>query len=243
MLIPFAGSLLAYEIGYRLGFFRAQKNAQKAAGSGDSMLAPILGLLAFILAFTFSLSAHRFDEKRQAVLEEANSLRTVYLRAGYLEEPHKSTIRSLLKDYTQIRIELTQTGKVQEGLQETETIQKKLWEQVVQVVKQHEAAVFGLVVSSMNDVFNIHAKRVLLHLGMRIPGQIWLVLFLITFISMGSMGYLTGLKQTRNMIISLAAIFSFSLVMMLITDLDHAYGGFLQVTNQPLKDVLDLLSN
>jgi hypothetical protein len=41
-----------------------------------------LGLLAFILAFTFGLAAARFDTRRQVVLDEANAIGPTYLRAA-----------------------------------------------------------------------------------------------------------------------------------------------------------------
>jgi hypothetical protein len=46
-----------------------------------------MGLLAFILAFTFSFTSSRLDIRKQLVLEEANAVGTAYLRAGALTPP------------------------------------------------------------------------------------------------------------------------------------------------------------
>ena len=51
-----------------------------------AMVRATLGLLAFILAFTFGLAAARFDTRRQVLLDEANAIGTTYLRAGMLPD-------------------------------------------------------------------------------------------------------------------------------------------------------------
>jgi len=48
------------------------------------MIAAILGLLAFRLAFTFGVAASRFDTRRELVLDEANAIGTTFLRAALL---------------------------------------------------------------------------------------------------------------------------------------------------------------
>ena len=64
-----AGGALALEGGYRFGRRRqAGTGAEKEAPVG-AMAAAILGLFAFLLAFTFGLAATRFEARRQAVLE------------------------------------------------------------------------------------------------------------------------------------------------------------------------------
>ena len=67
------------------------------------MVAATLGLLAFILAFTFGLAASRFDSRMQVLLDEANAIGTTYLRAGMLPEQGKQ-IRALLREYADARL-------------------------------------------------------------------------------------------------------------------------------------------
>jgi hypothetical protein len=47
----------------------------------------VLGLLALMLSFTFAMSLTRFDEGRDALLNEANAIGTAALRAGLLPAP------------------------------------------------------------------------------------------------------------------------------------------------------------
>src|SRR5215470_13338872 len=78
--------LLSVECGYRLGKYRRGRHEEEKEAPLGTMVAATLGLLAFILAFTFGLAAARFDARRQVLLDEVNAIGTTYLRAGMLPE-------------------------------------------------------------------------------------------------------------------------------------------------------------
>src|SRR5262252_1083210 len=101
--------LLSVEFGYRLGKYRRSRHEQEKEAPLGTMVGATLGLLAFILAFTFGLAAARFDARRQALLDEANAIGTTYLRAGMLPEQGEQ-IRGLLRDYVRTRLEAVQSG-------------------------------------------------------------------------------------------------------------------------------------
>ena len=63
------------------------------------------------------MASDRFDARRGIVLDEANSIGTTYLRAGYLPEPASSQIRELLREYVPLRIVVTdaQGGQARRG--------------------------------------------------------------------------------------------------------------------------------
>src|ERR1043166_6655429 len=107
--------LLSVECGYRLGKYRRSRHEQEKEAPLGTMVGATLGLLAFILAFTFGLAAARFDARRQALLDEANTIGTTYLRAGMLPERGEQ-IRGLLRDYVAARLEGVQPGKLAEGI-------------------------------------------------------------------------------------------------------------------------------
>ena len=77
------------------------------------MVGAMLGLVTFILAFTFWIAAAHFEPRRQSILNEANAIRTAYLRADLLPEPHRAEIRNLLREYVDIRLEGRSVGEYQ----------------------------------------------------------------------------------------------------------------------------------
>jgi hypothetical protein len=99
--------------GYRLGRTDAADRSRSRAGG--AMVGATLGLIAFMLAFTFGLAAARFDTRRQVLLDEANAIGTTYLRAGMLPD-RREAIRALLRDYVDTRLEAVRSGKIAEGI-------------------------------------------------------------------------------------------------------------------------------
>ena len=94
---------VAVEVGYQLGMYR-RRHAPENDTPVTAMVAAMLGLLAFMLAFTFGMAVSRFDERRHAVPEDANAIGKTYLRAGLLKDADRSGIRRLLRDYVAIRL-------------------------------------------------------------------------------------------------------------------------------------------
>ena len=80
-------SFVAYEIGFQIGHWYQARTPGVQEGPTGVLVGSILALLAFLLAITMGMASDRFDTRRGLVLEEANSIETTYLRAGYLPDP------------------------------------------------------------------------------------------------------------------------------------------------------------
>jgi hypothetical protein len=228
--------LLSVEAGFQVGTFRGHRTPEKEAPVGE-MVAATLGLLAFILAFTFGLAATRYDTRRQVVLDEANAVGTTYLRAAMLPE-RCDEIRGLLRDYVDTRLEAVKPGKLAEGIRRSEEIQRRLWGITVPLAKDNPTSiVVGLFIQSLNEVIDLHAKRLTAGVRNRIPAPIWAALYGISILSFAAMGYHSGLTGTRRSIVIIAVAVTFSTVIGLIADLDRPQEGILKVSQQALVDL------
>jgi len=229
--------LISIEGGYRLGNYRrSRSNTEKEAPVG-AMVGSTLGLLAFFLAFTFGLAANRFDTRRQVLLDEANAIGTAYLRAGMLPD-RREEIRVLLRDYVDTRLNAAQSGRIAEGIRRSEQLQEQLWTQAVALGETHPTSiVVGLFVQSLNEVIDLHAKRVAVGVRNRIPGVIWVALFAIAVLSLTAMGYHAGLAATSRSPAVLVVAFTFSAVIGVIADLDRPQDGFLTTSQQAMIDL------
>ena len=222
--------VVSVEAGYRLGGYRRRRSDQEKDAPVGAIVASTLGLLAFMLAFTFSLAAARFDARRMVVLEEANAIGTAYLRAGLLPQPHSSTIRKLLRAYVDARLLAVQPGDTAKAIVMSAELQRDLWSQVTAVSDQDShSIVTGLFVQSLNDVIDLHSKRVMLGLRNRVPELVWIALYFITMVSMSALGYQEGLAGSRRSLAVLALALTFSAVMLLVADLDRPQEGMLRV--------------
>ena len=229
--------LVSIEIGHRLGSIRRANSEQEPEGPVGGMVGATLGLLAFLLAFTFGLAASRFDLRRQLVLEEANAVGTTWLRAGMLPE-HRDEIRSLLARYVDVRVEGVQSLKFGEARRQSEEIQTHLWDRATDVAQKNAGSiVVGLFVQTLNEMIDIHSKRVFAVTQNRIPTAIWASLYLVAVLSLAAMGYHAGVVGRTRSLAVLAVAITFSAVLWLIADLDRPNEGVLNVSQQALIDV------
>jgi hypothetical protein len=242
-LATMAVVLLAVEGGFRLGQYRRRRSEQEDRPPVGEMVAATLALLAFMLAFTFGLAASRFDVRRGLVVDEANAIGTTYLRAGLLPEPHRSDVRSLLREYVDVRLEAVQPGKLSQSIGRSEELHARLWAHAVAVGEKNPGSiVVGLFIASLNEVIDLHAKRLALGVRNRIPGTIWAALSFVAIIGTSVMGYHAGLAGSGRSLALLALVLAFSAVVTLIADLDRPQEGLLRVSQQTMIDVQKTLA-
>jgi hypothetical protein len=180
--------MLSVEVGFRCGRRGRRQSAPDRETPAGSMAAATLGLLALILAFTFGMAVSRFDARKQLVLDEANAIGTTYLRAELLPQPYGVDIQRLLQEYVDVRLEGIQPGRLQSAMARSEELHKLLWSQAVAVGEQHPSPVIaGLFIHSLNEVIDLHTKRVTAGVYNRIPGIVWGWLYLVLILAMFAM--------------------------------------------------------
>jgi hypothetical protein len=233
--LTFAISLLSLEAGYRLGNWRHARVLDEKDAPVAAMAAAVLGLLAFILAFTFSMAASRFDARRQAVLQEANAIGTTYLRARLLPEPQRSETAELLRRYTELRAQKLTPDNIAEVLDQSERLHEQMWLRAVDSAEKDTGSIMtGLFLESLNETIDLHSKRVFVGLYSRIPITIWLALLGLILLGMTSLGYQAGIAATRRSLGMPIFTLAFAGVLYLIVDLDRAHEGLMQVSQQAI---------
>jgi hypothetical protein len=234
---------LALEGGYRLGRWRQARNEDEKVAPIGAMVGFVLALFAFMLAFTFGMAASRFDSRRQAVLEEANAVGTAYLRTQILHEPQRSESARLLREYVNVRAHGIQEGKLEETIARSLEIQKQLWLEATKEAKDHPGPIASLYIQSLNQMIEMHAKRVQIGMRSRIPITIWLGLFALALLAMSSVGYQAGLSPTRRSPAMLGLLLAFASVFFLIADLDRPFEGYLAVSQQAMADLQNTMNS
>ena len=235
--ITIAIALFSVEAGHRLALYRLGRSEQEKDSPVGGMVGATLGLLAFMLAFTFGLAANRFEARRQIVLDEANAIGTTYLRAAMLAEPMRTDARNLLREYVDVRIEGVQSGNVAQAMVKSEEIQNRLWSVATATAEKEKNVITSLFVQSLNQVIDLHATRIMAGLRSRVPGIIWIVLYLLAILAMGLLGYQSALANSRRSIAVIALVIGFSAVLYLIADLDRPGQGLLRTSQETMIDL------
>lgn len=240
--------LLAIEAGYRLGNSARRRSEGEKESTASAMAGTILGLGAFMLAFTFGIVTERYDTRRGLVREDAIAIRTAWLRADFLPEADREEAVELLLAYVDARLDYVSERnlapeRVRALLVETEKLQARLWEMAVENArKDMNSDVAALYLESLNEMGGVHAARVAVGIQSRVPGEIWLVLYSVTILGMMAVGYQTGIAGSNRSLARPILALSFALVFVLIASLDHPESGVMIVTQQPLIDLRDAMT-
>src|SRR5690349_19436877 len=126
--IPLLAVIVPLFIGQRYGSYQRRRKEQIQHTAIESVVATANALLAFMLAFTFQISANRYDARKELLMEEVKSIRTVYLRAGLIPEPYRSSTRKHLVEYVDLRVDLSKDRtKLDQVIARNRQILDSLW--------------------------------------------------------------------------------------------------------------------
>ena len=229
--------VIAVEIGAAYSRAALRKSDKEPDAPLGSLVGSLLGLLAFTLAFTFSMAADRYSMRKELLLQESNAIGTTYLRAGLLPPKEGLEIRRLLREYTAVRAGVTKANASQVARQ-SEALHGRLWAQTKRVASEPmDSEIRSLFIASLNETIDLHQSRKTVALQYRIPSTVWGVLYLLIALAMLAVGYQVGMSGVRRLRGAPMLATAFTLVILMIADLDRPGEGFMRVSQQPLLDV------
>ena len=232
---------ISIELGCKLGKAARIRSIEKKSLPVSSIASSILGMLGFILAFTFNIVSNRYDTKKLLVREEANAIGTAWLRSRLLPDSERTFTSDLYKQYIDIRLNEGKTFKEDElpnFLKQSRQIQRRLWSvALVNAKRDLNSDAGALYLESINKIIDIHALRVSQGLRARLPWILWLVFYALIILSMVSIGYETGFSNAERKWIIIVLALSFSIVIILIALLDRSQSTIIPISQQPLIDL------
>jgi hypothetical protein len=241
-LILLIATLGAAYLGWRMYERGPRPEDDKDGGEGYSVSA-ILGLLALLTGFTYSLAIDRFETRRQLVLEHANAIGTAYLRVQLLPEPHRARLSGLIGEYTDNAIALASAppGKTAQLLAKDDDIMTRLWAATAAAYDRVEDKPFSTVfVASINSlVDNDGARRAARQA--RVPTEVFAVLLIYLVGAACVLGYM--LKSRPGRLAGAFLIVLFTLSLLLILDIDRPTTGIMQESQRPMEDLRASLKN
>jgi hypothetical protein len=218
------------ELGYQTGLYRRKSPNADDETRINAMTGAHLGLLAFVLAFTFNLAAGHHTERRHLLLEEVNAIETAYLRADLVDQHIGQSVQEKLRRYVHLRASFDQhSHDLLPVIEKTEAVQSSIWEDIDALADLPGfSAKESLLVNAVNEVFDLHGSRKFAALYERIPSSIWTMLFSILALSMFGLGYFSGMKGRRSAVTRGTLTLSLSMMIFLIADLDRPISGLVR---------------
>jgi hypothetical protein len=91
--------VLFYIWGYRLKMKKIRVHPEYSDEGFGAIQGSLLGLLALLLSFTFSMSSSRHDNRYEVMVTEANNIGTAVLRADLFPDSIRRLFRAGFSDY------------------------------------------------------------------------------------------------------------------------------------------------
>ncbi len=234
-VILFAASEFAYRLGRRTATRREPTESMRS--SVGFITGGMLGLFAFLMGITFSLSSARYDLRRQSVLDEANAIGTAWLRAGMVGGQEGADIQRVLRDYTALRIEFVKAdadpAQEQRVIAQTNTMQTQIWSLAVRVAERTPTPITTIFMTSLNDMFDL-ATTNRRNFDRGVPGYVLRLVFIVAVLSVGAMGYQFGINRNRQIIVSALLLVTWTMTIVLVIDIDSPRAGGVRVDPSPL---------
>lgn len=245
LLTTFVLVILSIEFGYLVGKAIRKRQEVETESTVSSISGYVLALLAFIIAFTFGIVTDRFQARKDLVREEANMIRTSWMRADFLPDSQRVEAKNLIKEYATLRLTAVRSqeiDQIKQAITQCSQIRDQLWNMAVtEAKKDMNSDVAALYIESLNDIANINASRVVVGLHTRIPEGIWEVLFILMLLGMFSIGYQASILGSKRSWSTIIMAVSFSLVIVMIEVLDRPQSKMIPVSQFPMEHLINEL--
>jgi hypothetical protein len=193
--------------------------------------------MGLVLAFGLSLAVGRYQDRRAAVVDDANTIGTTYLRAQTLAEPMRTRSLALLVEYTDAELRLTEEVPGTEAARQTvadgSALQDRLWALAgTAITVEPDASAPRLYEESLNEMIDQQGVRVAA-LNNRVPTEVLLLELIGAAGAMFLVGLHLGLLG-RSLTPLLLAAGLVSFLLFVNFDLDRPTRGFIVVPEAPL---------
>jgi hypothetical protein len=227
----------AWGLGRHVGRRAAQAGREAPGGKLSDAIVALLGLL---LAFTFSMSLGKHDQRRQSVVTDSNAIGDFYTCASLVKEPTRGQLQDEVQAYTEQRLALAQTWRdealLQVKLGEMQQRHNRLQALVQEAVDGGTPIAIPLV-NTLNEVTSSHAAR-LAATRDRLPASIVVLLFLAAVATMALVGRQQGQSGEHHLGALLLFVALVSMVVWVTLDLNQPQRGLITVSQEPLQRLL-----
>src|SRR4051794_4801383 len=164
--------LASAEIGYRWARTRQHNRVEKEAPIA-AMAAATVGLLAFLLAFTFGIAEDAYHARKVSVVQEASAIRLAYLLSNVAPAAQRTEIQTVLRQYVDERLRWAGSQPDPVGASADELLDR-LGKAAVVVAEQSPGDV-DVFLGYVGQVVELRHERELLREQSRIPRVFWIV--------------------------------------------------------------------
>lgn len=235
--------VLCAEAGALIAHLMVRKGIKEPEAAVGTAVGAMLGLLAFMLGFNFSITASRFAERKELTIKQANAIGTCYLRTSTIPKKQRLEIRKYFHEYVTILLGKTYPEKeIDKAIKRLDKLHILIWRQTASLVQEDmDSELRSLFTASVNSVIDLAGERKTVALVFRIPTMLWTSLFLLAGIAMFSIGYQTGTQGKRRILDLPLLAAAFALVIILIANMDSTAPHRFKISLKPYSDLEEMM--
>lgn len=211
--ILFVGLLVAVFVAIQIGRYIGHRSHQKSQGAksvtDDTLISAILGLMALVVAFTFSGAAGRLDQRERLIAAETSAVSSAHAAMRYINEADRPDLDRLFRQFVAQRevlydnvIDFDGFMQRQKALDVTiSQLQDAAYTVALHVAPEGRAFAgeFVKLVNAMGSAYTSQVQAMWFHP----PRIIWITLVLLVLIGSFLAGYKMGVNQRRERLLSL----------------------------------------
>jgi hypothetical protein len=232
---------LAMFAAWQLGRWRGRRLWAKSGNVPVSKFEDAsLALLGLLLAFSFSLAIVKHDQRRTTLLADTNAIGDFYTCASLIKEPVRTKLQSVIRDYTELRVELS-GRRIDEAMLENALGQMQQMQfQMTALVDQALVAGTPIAVpltNTLNGLISNHASR-LAAIRDRLPTGVVALLLVTAVVASMLVGREQGASENADLAGTICFIMLATFVVYVILDLNQPERGLFTISQEPMQRLL-----
>jgi hypothetical protein len=214
-----AGDELQNKLGATLGATLANELGVSATGYGSG-------------------ASDRFDKRRDLIMSELSTMSSAYLSIDLLKAEDQPKLRELLKQYIDLRLQVYKKPMQLEDqakiFQQRVDVGNQIWQTALKSVNNISSLNFAdkliaaKILPTINAMFDAADTQ---RIAMRIhpPLAMWILLFLLAFVGSLVAGYIMGVEERRDWLLTAVFIVMMVATISLILDIEHPRDGMINL--------------
>jgi hypothetical protein len=200
----------------------------------------VLALLGLLLAFTFSMSLVKHEQRRQMAISDSNAIGDFYTCASLVGAPISNDMQRVLREYVQHRLSLANETTDEQTLRSANVEVQRMHSQMESLVKRavdNGTPVTVPLVNTLNALTSAHAAR-MAAVRDRLPASIVVLLALAATLSTALVGWQQGLSGERSPGATCCFVLLVCMVVWVTLDLNQPQRGWITISQEPLEFLL-----
>ena len=217
--------------------FHRETEPPESYDSHNFLLSAALALLGLLIAFTFSMASTRYDERRAALLREANAVERTSLRFDVVDEPHRATLSKDMLSYLDAREAFFAARADMTAVERADAwsnrVEHRIWTTLTDWIRLHpENTANAALMQAANEMFDLAATdRV--ERELHVPASITRAIAIYALIAAFLLGESSAVRKDHRPFAATIVFVLVALSLTLIVDLDRPATGTITVSTMP----------